>query len=118
MISRVLTLHYLKRNIMMTKLQRCCLLLKTHQGCKNLLTILCGKADLIVQQKPELWEIFHSLIPLKVWNVNPHVIKGKVAVLAAKVTKIIWLKNEENAFGDGTQATSKQGQVKTSVRTR
>ena len=101
----------------MTKLQRFCLFLKIHhgtdsiQGClkhefgrKNLLTNLCGETDPTVQQKPQLGEKFHSLVPLKVWNVNPHVIKGKVTVLAAKVTRIRWLKNEESvktdAFGD------------------
>ena len=42
---------------------------------------------------PELWEKFHILVPLKVFNVNHQIIRGKMAVLVAKATKYIKLRN-------------------------
>ena len=60
-----------------------------HEFCgKDLLTYLWCKTVLKVKQSPGMWEKFHKLVALKVWNVHSQVIKGKLETLASKAADI------------------------------
>ena len=37
---------------------------------------------ILVDEDQTMWEKYHSLVPLKLWNCNPLIIKSKVVALA------------------------------------
>ena len=53
-------------------------------GLGNLLTYLWCDLALLVGSKQEMWNKFHSLVPLKIWNCNEPMIYGKLQTLSMK----------------------------------
>ena len=52
---------------------------------ENLLTYLWCDLALLVGSKQELWNKYHSLVPLTIWNCSDPIIFGKMQVLGMKV---------------------------------
>ena len=52
---------------------------------ETLLTYLWCDLALLVGSKQELWNKYHSLVPLKIWNCSDPIIFGKMQALSMKV---------------------------------
>ena len=99
---------------------------------ENLLIYLWCDLALLVGSRQELWNKFHSLVPLKIWNCTEPIIFGKMQSLGmkagtldenAKLTPCVlqWLKEDEARsntarFGDLTHAIQ-ISQVRRRIRT-
>ena len=58
--------------------------LKKDFGIGNLLTYLWCDLAQLVGSKQEMWNKYHSLVPLKIWNCSEHMIYGKLHTLSIK----------------------------------
>ena len=54
---------------------------KKDLGLENVLNYLWCDVILLVCTKQDLWEKYHSLVPLKLWNCIEHIISGKLKAL-------------------------------------
>ena len=57
---------------------------KCEFGHENLLNYLWCKNFVLVYCNQIMWKKYHSLVPLKLWNCNPLIIKSKLVALAHK----------------------------------
>ena len=106
--------------------------LKKSFGLGYLLTYLCCDLALLVGSKQEMWNKYHSLVPLKIWNCREPMIYGKLQALSmtagtleenAKLLPCVlqWLKADEARsntarLGDLTLAIQ-TSQVRRRIRT-
>ena len=99
---------------------------------ENLLIYLWCDLALLVGSRQELWDKYHSLVPLKIWNCTEPIIFGKMQSLSmkagtldenAKLTPcvLLWLKDDEarsNAARSGDLTHAIQiSQVRRRIRT-